>query len=690
MIAAVDFCHHPTLKAGPVIPIVILVLLSWEPSTGLAEPLYSDCPQTTLIDWNEDGDEEAYYYISSTFGADLNACRPGTAPGELLTEGQARTVVMAAAETWNTESRGRALIFDGVLATTSPTTACAWIMANPTFYKTPAVFVRFQKGCKKENGVCAAKALVGEMSTINPACTAAKISQLIIYGTDYDTADSGKASDADCLEVPDDDGVDCLKFPADCDADTLPEVTRNRFYVKTDYDATALDAADLPGLLLHEFGHVLGLHHTEGSPNATTKAAPAVMSNAKTTWPAPYRPSSNPGFLGFWHARRHLYPADTDCLNLAADSISGDTTRDLELYWRGYKTSSPVGWTSISTDGWYSTAKGFTSGGSIRDASGTTVLGFFEQYQSEGYFHHGSINADGTLPFTWSAATAHANMPGTSLDRINTPPTVFSPYETNDSDKRAIALLPSYETSPLMVTAANLPSIEPPRWSWLRSGTVWASGSTLTEAVSVCPSGVTCALATVTRLQTHLPVPTSYDAASDQTMVARVDTSKIEPDLNARVWVHPGFHALSSRWLRPGRELDITTFTTIPSQPTPFVYLGESETSPALACGPAWTQIYLANNCLLAWVDRGGPTGHILYTYFRYSASTDTLTWHDTVYRLNNAWTVGRPSAAFFNGAFWIAYKKPSGKEWPSWRVPGASDVALRSLHWGSAPRGRR
>ena len=34
--------------------------------------------------------------------------------------------------------------------------------------------------------------------------------------------------------------------------------------------------------------------------------------------------------------------------------------------------------------------------------------------------------------------------------------------------------------------------------------------------------------------------------------------------------------------------------------------------------------------------------------------------------------------------------EKPSGKEWSSWRVPGASDVALRSLHWGSAPWGRR
>lgn len=647
--------HHTlrpgTLEKGSMMLMVLFMTSLWSPADAQADPLYADCAQIGgNLSWTHDGQEEMYFYISSTFGEAINGCQPTINPGDSLTEGQARSVIIAAAETWNTESRGRTLIFDGTLATTSPTVACSLLMQNPTAYKTPAVFVRFNPGCTRDGNGCANDTPLARVAPINSQCTEAGIIQLVVYGTNYDDDDNhedkGKASIDDCIEVADDG-----------DPDSRPEVRRNRFYVKTDYDADGLDAIDLPSLLLHELGHVLGHGHAEDSTNATTKVAPAVMSNEKETWPAPYRPSSNPNFLGYWHARRHLYPYDTDCLNLSGDSMVGDTTRDLEVYWRGYRTSSPVGWGSITTDGWYSTAKGFTSGGSIRDASGTTVIGFFEQYQNTGYFHHGGINNDGTLPLTWASATAHTNIVGTALDRINVPPTIFSPYESSDTDKRAIALFPQYETNSNMVTAVNLPVIEPPRWTWQRSSTLWASGSASTESVKFCPTTGTCTALSAPQLQTHLPVSTAYDAASGQTMVARVETSKLDPDANDRIWLHPGFQSLDSRLLRSGRELDLANFTTLPSAPTPFVYLGESETSPALSCGPAWTQYYGVNNCLLAWVDRGGPMGHILYTYFRYDAATDTLTWHHTVYRLNNAWTVSRPSAAFFAGAFWLAYK---------------------------------
>jgi len=627
--------------------MMLFMTSSWSLPNAQADPLYAACDQSDAgLGWTNDGNDHAYFYISNTFGQDINACRPTTNPGELLTEGQARSVVMAAAETWNSESRGRALIYDGALGTSDPVLACALIMGNPTSFKTPAVFIRFNPGCSLNSNACASDTQLSRVSSINDDCTNAGIIQLVVYGTDYEAADANKASSTNCIEVPDDN-----------DQDILEEVRRNRFYVKTDYNASDYGASDLSGVLLHELGHVLGHGHANASTNATTKVAPAVMSTDEDSWPAPYRRLSNPDFLGNWHARRHLYPYDTDCLNLAGDTMPGDTTRALDVYWRGYRTSSPMGWSTITTDATYSTAKGFTSGGSVRDAFDWTVIGFFEQRNNTGFFHHGSINTDGTLPFTWAAATSHRDMVGTSLDRTNTPPTIFSPYETNDSDKRAIALLSVYETSPNMVTAANLPNIEPPRWSWLRSANLWTSGATAPETVSLCPTTGTCNFGSVTRLQTHVPISTAYDGASGQTMVARVDTSKLDPDANARIWIHPGFQSLTLRWLRAGRELDLANFTTLPSPPSPFVYLGESETSPALACGPAWTQPYGVNNCLLAWVDRGGPMGHILYTYFRYDAATDTLTWHHTVYRLNNAWTVARPSAAFFAGAFWLAYK---------------------------------
>lgn len=200
-----------------------------------------NCPADANCWLNESAttDLGIFYYTESAMASALRACTPSLTDSG-LTDEHVRDVIYRAAETWNSQSTGMPLIFDGVVSTSSPETACSSYMFNR-----PAVFVHFIPGCITDNGSC--NGLAAQVKVI-PNCDNAI--QLVIAGDTNSTTCSGTAR------------------------------------LDWELGSQASGFLSLQDAVTHEFGHVLGLadNPSEPSPSTATMMAQANWGNWRHLW----------------------------------------------------------------------------------------------------------------------------------------------------------------------------------------------------------------------------------------------------------------------------------------------------------------------------------------------------------------------------------------------------------------------
>jgi len=164
-----------------------------------------------------------YYYIASDFGQELKDCSPS--PDNEITEDHARNTIHAAAEIWNAESTGNALVYGGTYGGGDPGTVCNSISLKP------AVLIEFIPTCadvSPADGVCDNDG--GVLASVADSSTCSNMVKLDVFGA------GGDAFNDTCALG----GINW----------------------KLDGTATSYD---LKSLLIHEFGHVLDSGHSTDS-----------------------------------------------------------------------------------------------------------------------------------------------------------------------------------------------------------------------------------------------------------------------------------------------------------------------------------------------------------------------------------------------------------------------------------------
>lgn len=392
---------------------------------------------------------------------------------------------------------------------------------------------------------------------------------------------------------------------------------------------------DLQGLLLHEIGHSLDFGDDPGFASIMSRSTGVLNASTGRVW------------------RRHLYPRDLDCVD---DSYGHRGLRSLRYRWRGLK-SDGTWWSSGTGSG--ETAKAAISGGFLRSTSVNKYYGLYE----DDLLRRTWVGTNGTLVFNYSNSLSN----GYKVQDLYYSPVQFSPEEKSGTDQAHRLHFAQRWTAP-PPTTANIGTIDPPRWFYLRSDDFFASG--VSTNYREC-SNAGCS--SQTDIRSHVSLVAAYDEVSDTSVFASVDTSRyldqtdVSLTSHGQIKVYPGFNS-GNHLLRTADTL--SNAGGVPADPYDGLggnpnwnYTQRTDVAPALACAPpeaGWTY-----NCLLAWVDRGTPDFKVLYTYFRINPTTKDIEWKSLavppyfqdVWAIADAMTYSHISAAFFNGRFHLAWK---------------------------------
>lgn len=583
--------------------IVVSVLVLSAPAS--AEPYYStsQCDEVPASSgWHSKRGKVIKFWVESDIGDEMASCAPSGSPSTGMSDFNVRTVVKAAAETWNLESRANPLQYAGHLSDETVDDACSSMSVGSGM---PRVFVHFRKGCYVKAGLPRTDANCGSLwAIVREADNCANAVEIEIFG-DGNTANG-------CS------GTELRDFRLDGESG---------------HTATS---RDLQAIIAHEFGHVLEIADDPEAPDDQS-----IMGQSS---------GGNSGRVG----RRHLWPYDMDCVD-DANIGSQRGERVVRYHYQGIKPDGTFHGSIMSGS---QTAKGFLSGGFIRDGNGDEYYGRYQDTSIK----YGVVNASGLLSFTT------VNVFGDSIfDDSYTTPLIHTPLERNGVDQmQRMGFTKREDGDPL--DPEDIDQIDPPLQRVGRSDDFFDSGNL--EIYEGC-SGILCTSSV--DLQTHVPIVAAWNAEANRTVFVSVSTERIlnefyDPSLtgHGKISVHPGMYSSSDYRLREGSIL--SDHQTAPTAPSSYGGPGEPEweytlktdVAPAVACAPDDDD--REYNCLLAWVDRGIPEAGILYTYFRVNTTFQTVSWKPVVagknvWRRSGSGSVSHVSAAYFAGKFWMAWK---------------------------------
>lgn len=542
----------------------------------------------------DDGDP-IYFYIEEDIGEEikncLNSSLEANSPIRHLSDSAANRQVInsivTAAEVWNQESRSAVLVYAGTVSSDSIDTACSQFDPD----KLPAIFVNFKGRCKGTNPTfCESSAIGTTTKRFMILCKNAV--DLFIWG----------------------------------DPDTPNKCTDNAL----DWYINGVNSQlDIVSLLVHEFGHALGLWHPSEVVGGDPSNGNSVMNTSQSHQ--------------IW-IRRHLFPWDTDCSDdpvLPALNHHRERRKVIEYRWQRFKDSGSEHGNVVNSS--KDVVKGFCSGGYLRDDM-DRYYGLYDDDSIRTSF----VNSDGNLSFS--------SEPNFTIEDLTNPglyiaPVLMTPLEHSGANQDHRITFNDTRDGASSPYTLN----DPPEVKYIRSNDFFVSQFSGPFNYKYCTNS-TCSQ--TQEVQTHIPLVSSWDDFSGNTVFAFVQTNR-DFSGHGQIYLIPGYFSGSNLNLREPVPLSTLTPPNDPYQDMAFSL--KSQVRPGIACAP--NRLDFDYNCILAWVDNGIMDGNILYTYFR--VDNDTIVWTPNSIKVRSnhtsVSTVSGVSAAFFNDSFWLAWKTIDG-----------------------------
>lgn len=366
-------------------------------------------------------------------------------------------------------------------------------------------------------------------------------------------------------------------------------------------------------LFNHEFGHGLNMGHSENDSPSTLNA---VMTNGSSVptgvaqqawdWDETCSDQYNLGRNQVFHTYRSWRPAAAHSETLIEQNV---TMSDNIM-------------------------NSYRAGGHLVDGGGAP---YYPVMRTD-FLKYSYVNSDGILNFGTTSYGGHF----AASSSVRSPVTIFTPQELSTGNAIRMNFRFSFDSFPVL--------------AYQRRGTL-SGGSWVTGGYKV-RSG-----SSELDIQSHRPMAVTWDPAVNKTIFSWVHSNRTSVEIGGEIEVSAGFYGSSQFILAPKVRLSsVAGGFDFPAHGSgEFDYLARTNVSPAIACGPVAQAGTF--NCILAWLDRGIPSGRILYTYFHNSTGNPVFYKEGgkvKVWAMSNLDSVTAPTAAFFNNTFHIAVKRAS------------------------------
>ena len=523
-------------------------------------------------------------------------------------------MIRQAAEIWNTQARGTKLVYRGPTSHDPHFDFC-----DAAGIAKPAIIVTFREGCRLKDGCDNWQQCPPTGDPTGCPCDdsdcAGSVGSIRLIRDSLDQV----CSDAVLIEI-----VGDRESAFGCDG--VP--------INWNIDMTDDDGRQLINVLVHEFGHALGLGHP----------APGLISGDDESAIMP--PGGN---------RRHLGTWDKDCVD---DPLNAGSSK-VHLYLRS--STSTGGWASHIATTFLSTFRGAAAYGYWQDGPDRRVPHYYTEHE---YFPswHGSHDPSPLAsilllafnPFDeWSLWVSFSSMNSSMLAALDSTPVMFQRRSAGSGDGQRINF-----TWDRFSSDPPTPQLRYRRSDDLFNTSGWGRYEECLPSIHDCSGWV--------HLNSSIPIAHAYDPySSTDVMVTVLDTNDID---GGRIQIHAGFHPTAPRRrLNPGYEVSSSVTTHWSSgQFGPFpAYSFLTDFLPGVACAPDREQFDY--NCIIAWSDRVVPNGRIHYTYFRVEPNA-AIEIHPTTWTRGGSRTTSHVSAGYFYDSFWLG--------WKDWNSQGVAGIA--------------
>lgn len=524
-----------------------------------------------------------------------------------ITDQQLRNLVRSSSSIWNLESNAPQLVFKGSVTPGEMPGSEAGNTGKCLDIETPAVFIQFRDTCKN---------LDCQGFTVPEDCASATIASV------HSTCDGNVA---------------IINFWGK-DA--------NKDQQRWGYNPDRPNTIDFTSVLIHEFGHTLGIGHHYNAFNHSFGVMGLRQNYASITF----------------RNGRHLSNKDVDCAN---DLLS--EKKESFIYSSSYDIFNQK-WSIESSSNWR-TERGSLLGSHFVNGS-LSVLPVPMKYpltpNSYKYYANYSV-IDSTPGLTISLGSIVSNANVFNIQDNSYGPPLWGDLVEDGPYSDGFILYPKNQfigpSDNMNTPVAEYEDIDfygsiihdAPQYYLAKTSSAYQH--TFDDAMlgyidSSSSTGISS-------FRSHLPISSTWDPVSQKTIFAGVETTKQKSreSENGRIFIHPGFSSngiLNERHYLPPSSPAFTQFND--GFASPYSHLIETEARVGIACGS--TGVF---NCFIFWSDRGSPNQWILYTLFRVTSSGDISFYKAggkfQVYQMTPGETASTGvDAAFFDGTFWVTW----------------------------------